>query len=85
VEKAPRENICAESKVKVKDSDGVEWIQQVLGFINTLSGSIKGRIYLDHLLLNYDFKWNRFVSYTTESFFRHELNTAERGSSSIAL
>jgi hypothetical protein len=25
--KVPRENICAESKVKVKDSDGVEWIQ----------------------------------------------------------
>ena len=27
VENVPRENICAESKVKVKDSDGVEWIQ----------------------------------------------------------
>lgn len=27
VEKVPRENICAESKVKAKDSDGVEWIQ----------------------------------------------------------
>ena len=27
VEQVPRENICAESKVKVKDSGGVEWIQ----------------------------------------------------------
>lgn len=27
VEKFPREDICAESKVKVKDSDGVKWIQ----------------------------------------------------------
>ena len=27
LEKVPGENVSAESKVKVKDSDGVEWIQ----------------------------------------------------------